>query len=88
MQTKKKAGSFTKALEQITILEKENQELRKERKGLLAHIEILLDQVKEKTQVNQAILESKDRLSGLKEALKRMPRIVKKTMGVTNAKSK
>ena len=88
MQTKKKAGSFTKALDKIAKLEKENQELRKERKDLLAHIEILLSEVKSKRQVNQEVLESRDTLSGLKEALKRMPRIVKKTMGVTNAKSK
>ena len=88
MQTKKKAGSFTKALEQITMLEKENQELKKERKGLLTHIEILLSEVKSKRQVNQEVLESRDTLSGLKEALNRMPQIVKKTLGGKNAKSK
>jgi hypothetical protein len=31
---------------------------------------------------------SKNRLTGLKEALERMPQIIKKTMGGRNAKSK
>jgi len=48
--------------------------------------------------VSQVVLDSKDRLTGLKEALDRMPQIIKATMGVstrgvlknggTNAKSK
>ena len=41
-----------------------------------------------RAQVSQVILDSKDRLTGLKEALERMPQIIKNTLGGDNAKQK
>ena len=88
MQTKKKAGSFAKALKQIEILEKENQTLKVELRKKRKIINLQQQQIESRTQVSQVILDSKDRLAGLKEAFERMPQIIKKTMGGRNAKSK
>ena len=64
------------------------KQLIKDKKKLSNQVTALKSQLQSRTQVSQVILDSKDRLTGLKEALERMPQIITKTLGGKNAKSK